>query len=137
MSMILTWDVTDPTLLHWRCEGEWSWQEYFETLETLKNELEVHETSRVDIICEIAGSTMIQPGLVSNLQKNNPAMTADGGRWGITVIVGGGQFAKTSLGLLKMVNRFLGQRYYNADSLDEARGIIKLYRAGKTGQLSA
>ena len=131
MGMTLTWDTTDPNLLYWHCDGEWSWHDYFATLESLKEELVFRGNDRVDIVCELSESTMIAPGIVTNLQKNNPTMTADGGWWGITVIVGGGQFAKSSLGILKLVNRYLGQRYYDASTVDEALGIIAQYRVTK------
>ena len=131
MGMTLTWDTIDTSLLYWHCDGEWSWQEYFTTLETLKEDMVFRGNERVDIVCELSDSTMIPPGVVTNFQKNNPTMTADGGWWGITVIVGGGQFAKSSLGLLRLVNRFLGQRYYDAGTLNEALDIISQYRATK------
>jgi hypothetical protein len=134
--MLLEWDPTDATLLYWRCTGDWSWQDYVATLEALREDLARQAVHRVDIICDVTGSTMTQPGMMMQLERSSPAMTLHGGWWGITVFVGAGEFAKASLGLLRMINRVLGQRYYTADTPEEARGIIMTYRAGKASAIA-
>src|SRR5690242_5362555 len=91
----------------------WTWQDYFDELCAVQST--VITPQRIDVIFTIEDGTGVAPGFIHSAAQSDDIVS------GITVMIGGGGYLESALGLLRVVDKVRGRRYYTANNMAEAR----------------
>jgi hypothetical protein len=115
--LTLTLKSYDGVILHLESAPYWTWQDYFDELCAVKPTLVTPQ--RIDVIFSIEEGTGVAPGFIHSAAQSDEIVS------GITVMIGGGGYLESALGLLKVVDKARGNRYYTATNMADARALIQ------------
>lgn len=121
MPISVAWDDDKQTIIHYRFEGRWSWDEAWQAMAQAKD-LSLEVPHRVDAIANLTKSIGIPRGApvhFRNATKMRPPNR------GLVVIVGVSRLIHSAKSTLERLSPNLFKGYAIADSLDEAYTIIE------------
>ncbi len=124
MAVHIQWDNSEKTVLRYDFEGRWTWQEFmaiFPQAKTMASTVQHTVHSIVNPLDDksrgyLPPNTLAQ---VVQLYRGAPPNI------GATVIVGGSEFFRTLNRLSRRFYPRIAERYQFADTLEEARSILR------------
>jgi hypothetical protein len=124
MSVNVSWDNDDKTIIRYDFDGQWTWNDFnAATVDAFAMTRSVDH--RVDSISYFNKGAALPPNALFQFRR---AMANAPKNRGKTVIVGGSAFIKTMVAVFSHLNRELGERLALADTLDEARANLTARR---------
>ena len=126
MAIDLYWDNDEQTIMLCEFDKNWTWDEMFSTLETIK-QVTAKRDYEIAAIIDLRKGVNIPGGSIFSTDtrdkaKKMLAMGSDGK--GPMVVVGGGMFIKTISTAFSMVDSTAMNGVYFTDTLDHARSIL-------------
>lgn len=120
MPVSVQWYDEEQHIILYTFEGQWTWEE----LHGVLNEVSTMMGSvnhRVDAIIDLSSSRFVPSNalLKMRIESDQPSPN-----WGIGVFVQAGTFINALLETFKRLNRTVSQRYFIANSIDEAIEMI-------------
>jgi hypothetical protein len=121
-------DNSDDTITLYEFVGEWTDEDFYRVIDTIRQQLDSQSVQRMDAIFDMRQSTRsgrtINPlQLASYMRVNLPD------RGGIGVLVASVPLWSGVRTLLNAIFSLTQQRVFMADTLDDARAIIHRHRA--------
>jgi hypothetical protein len=128
MGIELYWDNDEQTVMLCEFDKHWTWEEMFQTLDTIKKVTDKRDYE-IGAIIDVSRGINIPGGSLFSAETRDKArqmlkMGEDGK--GPMVIVGAGSFFKTLMSAFGMItsDKTVLNDVYFTDSLDEARRIM-------------
>jgi len=124
MTIKVSWDSDEKTIIRYDFEGKWTWAEFHTATEDAFA-LTRTVPHTVDSISNFMPGAALPGDALFQFRR---AMSNAPSNRGITVIVGGSSFIKALVGVFGKLNQALGRRLMLADTLDQARAILAARR---------
>lgn len=134
MNIPVTWRDPSHTILVQNFNGEWTLNDYYETIEATYDLIDM-TGHPVDVMVDVS----LNPGSASRLIAaagelgDVPDMARVHPNQRLMVIVGGGQFIRTLIQMAAKYAPRMAQKLLAADTFDEARTLINRHRLGYSG----
>ena len=125
MPITIRQDDDDPNLLWQIFQGQWTVDEYVQSVDEINKAIKAHPKT-VDVIADMTLSGSPPAKLLSvagHLERATPDNR------GTVVVVGSGLFVKTLLRVVESLTPRFSKDLYTADTVDDARSIIADARA--------
>ena len=129
MSVTIQWDNEEKTILRYDMSGFWTWDEFFPAFEQGKqmiSEVE-HEVSFIVNPLDNQSRNHIPTSVLTHIRSINRNVPPNAGP---TVSVSVSNFARALIRTLSYLAPQIAERYFFADSLEQARILLK----ERTGQ---
>jgi len=126
MGITISWDQELDNFLIYKFDGKWTWQDF---LLCFEEELEIARSlngQRYDVVADTLTSQPLPPG--SGISHVYGVFKRYPDNWGKTVIVTKRRFLKTMLTIGKKVHADAGEAFISADTMAEARQLIRAER---------
>jgi hypothetical protein len=127
MPIRIAWDDDAETILRWDFEGAWDWDMvYTATQQSILMRRSSVSGADVSVILNMEQAAPLQTGALThtrNALKLNPE-----GR-DLVVIVGRSAYLQTLIVIFRNMNLALGEQVFSADTLDQARALIRERKA--------
>ncbi len=122
MSINVTWDNTEHTIVRWEFNGAWDWDEFYDAFAQSKALVQSSSDPSVAVICDLRRSA----GLPEQFMAHYPHVHRDkSDNRGMIVVVGSSSFIKAAIRTFNQVfGRWLKDEIRTAASLEEARALI-------------
>ncbi len=125
MPVLVDWDDSEKTILRYRFEGHWTWDELYVTYErgvSLNNSV----PHRVDTLADLTQSKGLPGNAAAQFRK---LTTLPQSNTGLIVIVGGGALITALLNAFKTVYRRGAEKYFQVNRLEQAYALINQDRS--------
>ena len=120
MTIQISWDNPQKTATLWTFEGRWSWADFHKAQQQHKALLQ-GRVEQIDVIADLRNSPTLPANAFSGYRN---ARVNTGAHLGIIVLVGTNMFIRTMVKAFTRLNPTLGQEFFFADSMEEARQIL-------------
>jgi len=120
MPITIRWDDDDPNVLWQVFEGQWTVEDYIQSVDEITQAIKAHPET-IDLIGDMTRSGSPPAKLLSvagHLDRTTPDNR------GTVVIVGSGLFIKTLLRVVENLTPRFSKNLYTADTVDEAHAMI-------------
>lgn len=134
MSIPVTWRDQAHTVLVQNFNGEWTLDDYYETVEATYDLIDM-AGHPVDVIVDVS----LNPGSTSRLiaaageVADAPDIARVHPNQRLMIVVGGGHFMRTMIQMAMKYAPWMARTLQAADTFDEARTLINRYRLGYSG----
>ena len=126
MAIELFWDNDEQTVMLMEFEKGWTWEELFETLNTVKQVTEKRDYP-IGAILDLRTGFSIPGGSIFSFEARNQAkkmLAMSNGNKGPMAIVGAGSMLKTLVQAFNMVDKNALNDVYFVDTMTEAQQIM-------------
>lgn len=117
MGISVNWLDENRSIVLWEVEGKWTWDDYRQA-QSHADALVRDIAYKVDVILDFTENRSLPFNILSQMRFERPQQPEKRGR---VVIVGASPFVIKMMDLLYTVNPNLGDRFFTAATLDEAR----------------
>ena len=120
MPIQISWDNPQKTASLWQFEGRWTWADFYDAQQQHRALIQGRD-DQIDVIADLSNS----PSLPANaFSRYKNARVNTGTHLGIIVLVGANLFVRSMVSVFARLNPVLGQEFFFADSIEEARQIL-------------
>ena len=134
MSIELYWDNEEQTVMLCEFGAQWSWDDLFDMLETIKK-VTAQRDYEIGAIIDVSNGMSIPGGSIFNFEARNKAKQmlkmSEGGR-GPMAIVGANGLIKTVYSAFGTLDKSVQNDVYFARTVNEARAVMVDRLAQKT-----
>jgi hypothetical protein len=125
MSINITWDNPEKTIIYINFEGDWDWAAYDAAINELHSKIrEVNHT--VDILSYMPPGKTLPPGApLNHLRRAFQQQPANGG---YSVFIGGTTFGDAIVSVFSKMNRSVAEKIKVAETLEAGRVLIAKLR---------
>jgi hypothetical protein len=126
MRVEISWYNVEQTILHWRFEKGWGWEDYYEALHQSEDMMDVCAASQIDVIADMRGANLLPGDVLSHFRR----FAHFHPKTGNVVVVGGNMFMETVLGVFARFQPTQAQRIHLAPSIEIAEQRLREARYG-------
>lgn len=127
MGIELYWDNDEQTIMLCEFDRNWTWEEMFETLDTIKKVTD-KRNYEIGALIDVSKGISVPGGSIFNADTRNKAKKmlkmGENGK-GPMVIVGANGFIKSIYHAFGTLDRSVQKDVYFADTLNEARQLMQ------------
>lgn len=138
MAIELYWDNEEETVMHCVFGKGWTWDQMFQTLDTIKK-VTSNRDYEIGAIIDVTDGVSVPGGSIFNFDTRNKAMKmlkmSEDGK-GPMVILGANGFIKTIYNAFSTLDKRAQSDVYFANSIDEARVILAERLTGQRRELA-
>jgi hypothetical protein len=126
MSINITWDNPEKTVLYINFEGDWDWAAYDAAIDALHNKIrEVDHV--VDVLSYMPPGKTLPPGPPLNHLRR--AFQQQPTNAGFSVFIGGTTFGDAIVAVFSKMNKSIGEKIKVAETLEAGRALIANLRS--------
>lgn len=125
MPVTVVWDDDAHTAVRYDYIGKWTWEDVYAVAKEA-NTMVASVPYSVSIIHNMTESAGMPSGALTHARRITMSIPEN---WDVSVVVGSGAFTESLLSIFSKVYKKLGDHYKTAQSLDQARALIAVYRA--------
>lgn len=129
MTIKVAWDTVGERMILWTFEGFWTWDEVRgATEQTVAIRKAAKMKEDIALILDLTNASSIR---MKELKKAHEALTFNPEGREMLVIVGRNVFIQTMVDILRQRYLDLADQFVSAESLNDARRLIRIHRTGK------
>lgn len=123
MPVNAAWDDAAHTIIRYELIGNWTWDEYFATRETLNAMLD-SVSHPIYVIIDVGQMRGVPMNALSEMARGTQRAQAQRPNWAGGYFVGVNPLFRTLFNVFRRINPQMAARYQTAETLEEARRMI-------------
>ncbi len=123
MSISVTWEDTDQTVLRFTVAGAWTWDEFYAAISDARALADSAETDHIDSIIDILDSSLFPSNVLFHARRL-PSGAHPKLKSGTLVMVGSSPLVKTLLNIMRQLNPKAMRNFYITRSIKEAEQLL-------------